>query len=101
MKALLIAAAVTVAGCTSMHGVDVSDEDLTRVKVGETTVEQAVELLGPPTSTTRSSQGLTLVSYARAGYSNGVMVSRSVMLRFGNDGKLAEITRYDSNSSPR
>jgi outer membrane protein assembly factor BamE (lipoprotein component of BamABCDE complex) len=102
MRRIAAIAAITImTGCTSMHGIDVSDEDLKRIKVGETTVQQAKEEFGQPTSVMRSSQGHTLVSYSRAGYSAGSLVSRSVMLRFDNDGKLAEITVYDGNSYPR
>jgi hypothetical protein len=101
MRLMLITTAAILAGCSSASGVLVTDEDVSRLKVGATTLAQAVAELGPPTSTTRSSEGHALVSYSRAQYSMGALVMRSVMLRFGTDGVLAEVTLYDSNSGQR
>jgi len=100
MRFVLLALVLVVAGCAS-SGVMVSSDALGALKVGETTQSQAVASLGKPTSLTTSSDGSALINYSHAKYTGGALVMHSVTLRFASDGKLAEVTRYESDTSPK
>jgi outer membrane protein assembly factor BamE (lipoprotein component of BamABCDE complex) len=103
MKHVLIClAAILITACATV-GREISQDQLANFKKGETTVEQVVAKLGPPTSSSISGTGLRTISYmfAHAQARPGSFVpfigpliggtdSRSsmVILIFGSDGKL-------------
>ena len=111
MKRLLVflISFVALLGC-SATGIKVSDEQISKLKKGETTQSQAVSILGNPVTTAKSSYGTTLIySYgeysARAAsfipvvgmFAGGADVrSSAVILRFDTNNVLADITSTQS-----
>lgn len=102
----LTAAACVLIGCAAT-GVKVSDEALSSLKPRQATVDQAIALLGAPTSRMRMGDGSTMLQYVYAeakirpasfvpivgAFAGGTDVRSSMaMLRFGPDGKLIDIT---------
>ena len=99
---LLIACAAT--------GVKVSDEQLSKLKKGETTPSQAIAILGSPVHTSKTEYG-TILTYSYAEYSTraaslipvvgifaggGDMKTSAVTLRFGKDNLLSAINTSES-----
>ena len=98
-------------GCMTM-GKEISEEQLGNLKRGETTMAQAIEKLGQPTSSTTSASGMRTMSYvfahAQARPASFVPIigplvggadsrSSNVLLIFGVDGKLLDYHAGRSN----
>lgn len=106
-------AAALLSACTTM-GTEVTPQQLSGLKKGETTVDEAITQLGPPTSSTVSSNGQRVISYfhvsAQARPATfipivGALVggadskSTTTTLVFGPDGKLQEYHASQSQVS--
>jgi hypothetical protein len=96
---VLVPAVVAMAtmGCATMgRPIDVAQVET--LKVGATTREQAVELLGPPTSMSTSSAGITVLAWSHAhAVAFGGATSTMVMLTFGADGRMTNKTVSGAN----
>lgn len=101
---------VTLAGCAAT-GVKVTDAQLAGMVKGQTTMEQAVAALGPPTSRTRMADGTSILQYIYAeskvraasfvpvvgAFAGGTDVRSSVAtLRFDATGKLLDVASSES-----
>ncbi|MEQ1601529.1 MAG: hypothetical protein ABL885_07155 [Methylophilaceae bacterium] len=112
MKAILNLATVVLllAGCATV-GKEITQDQLTSFKKGETTIEEVVAKLGTPTSSSVTATGQRTISYVFAhaqarpasfipiiGPLVGGTDSRSSMVffMFGNDGKLENYTLSQS-----
>ena len=108
---LLIAALVFLSACATV-GREIKTEQLAELKKGETTVEQVVAKLGPPTSTSMNASGQRTLSYFFAhaqarpasfipivGAFAGGADSRSavVVFIFGPDGKMMDYHASESS----
>ncbi len=100
--AAALVSAVILAGCAA-SGAKVSEQQLTQMKVGQTTWNDMVSVLGQPTSATFNSAGTrtaiytytqvttrpeTFIPYVGAFVGGADTKADSVMLTFGQDGKL-------------
>lgn len=102
--------ALLLSGCVAA-GVKISQDQIQQLKVGETTYDQAVSILGQPTSSSATSSGYRSVSYTYVEVTSrpenfipivGPLVGGHdsktgiVMLNFGPDGKLKNWTTSGS-----
>ena len=109
IRAALVAMLALV-GCAAT-GVKVSDDQLAGLRKGESTVEQVTAALGPPTTKTRLSNGMTILHYVYAearvrgatfipivgAFAGGSDVRSNVaILRFDSAGKLIDVTSSES-----
>lgn len=78
------------AACTSV-GPDFSMAEVDRMKPGVTSLGQAQQALGQPTTLTREADGSTRAGWARAETMGPVTSSRAVMILFGPDGRMVRV----------
>lgn len=61
---LVLACVTLMCGCTSTRsGTDFKSENVSKLKVGETTEQEVIQLIGQPDRRTRSSDGTVMLSY--------------------------------------
>lgn len=110
---ILMAAILTISGCTTM-GKEVSDSQAAAFSKGVTTKDQVIAALGKPASDSVSSNGETVIVYnyinatARpetfipiiGGFVGGIDTkSNMTMFKFGKDGKLVDYNITKTNAS--
>lgn len=91
LKIVLSIITVTLIGCATSSGIDITEEQLAKLKVGLTTEQDVVKLLGPPLMRT-TTNGLTISSYSKVNNNFGSGTSKLVMFHFGADAKLTNTT---------
>lgn len=109
--ATALSVALALSACAS-SGSKISDDALARIHKGTSTATDVVAALGQPQSDTRSSDGSRSLTYVHSSYQMrpesfipivGTLAggadakSQSVVIRIGQDGKVADITATNSN----
>lgn len=109
-RSLTICALVVLNGCAA-SGVQVSEAQLSSLKVGKTTAADVLSILGQPTMRTKQSDGTSMMVYSYFEYKArpatfipfiGPFVggadarSNTVTLRFDQDGKLMDTSSSES-----
>ncbi len=82
---LLLACITLICGCMSTtSGTDFNSANISKLKVGETTEKEVIELIGQPVNRTRNSDGTVILNYM---YYPGGTITGIPMLAFKNKGE--------------
>lgn len=82
---LILACVTMCAGCMSTKsGTDFDSANVSKLKVGETTEKEVIELFGQPRNRTRNSDGTVILQYA---FYPGGTITGIPMLTFKNKGE--------------
>lgn len=97
MKTLLmIAAAIALTACAS-HGQPITQEQVSRVTEGKTTRQELIASFGPPTVSTRNSDGSEILSWghAKIGFAGSSYKNQTMTAVIGPDGKVVSYSTSD------
>jgi len=113
-KVFVMVTVLAIAGCGATSGTKITEDQLSRLKVGETTRAQAVSILGEPNSDTAMSGGArilvwvysstsvrpeTFIPFAGAFVGGADNKSSSVVLTFGSNDVLERTGASNTNVS--
>lgn len=95
--ALAVALAVMGPGCIHHYGPPIADQGIAQLRPGETTIENAFALFGPPQSTSESRDGQTTQTImVWLNWNDGEY--RSLVLTFGEDRRLVRYQTIGSST---
>ncbi|AQS50723.1 hypothetical protein PAEH1_02635 [Paenalcaligenes hominis] len=99
---VLAVLAITAAlyGCASTYGSPITVSQIDSLVVGETTIENAVEIFGKPVTETENSDGTKVVSWGYAKSSLGSpLESQGLSIVFDREGKLSSFSKSNYSSA--
>lgn len=84
-KYIALLACIIMCGCVSTKsGTDFNSANISKLKVGETTEQEVIELIGQPANRTRNSDGTVILHYM---YYPGGTITGIPMVAFKNQGE--------------
>lgn len=94
---ILVALFALSACVVASKGVQITEASLAQIKENETTKAEVIELLGQPLTTSRSSDGKTIASWAYVKYGFGVSETQSLTVYFTPEGVVESYLVSESN----
>ena len=88
--------AMSLYGCASTYGTPITQENLDRLVVGKTTIQEAVKMFGTPMGDTKNPDGTLVLGW---GYSRAALgsptVAKGLSIVFDKEGKVVRFNSAD------
>lgn len=89
---IAIFAAIVLVGCVTQHGTPITQEQIAKIKQGETTKPELMMVLGRPISSAQNSDGTEVVTWSYARVAPGSYENQAITVIVGADGTVTSYT---------